>query len=50
MESDFQSAKRAGWDFIYAGWGYGKISNINYSKICDSPAILYEYLKSISFD
>tara|TARA_B100000212_G_scaffold337459_1_gene312351 strand:- start:325 stop:957 length:633 start_codon:yes stop_codon:yes gene_type:complete len=45
MDSDYLSAKRAGWGFIYAAWGYGNLNeNINIVT-CSTPAILYKYVK-----
>lgn len=44
MTSDYLAAKRAGWDFIYASFGYGKIDNIELDT-CSSPAILYKYIR-----
>ena len=44
MISDYLAAKRAGWDFIYASFGYGKVENIDLN-ICSSPAMLYKYVR-----
>jgi len=46
MMSDYLSARRAGWDFMYASFGYGQINNKSDFKTCSSPAMLYKYIKN----
>jgi len=50
MNSDYLCAKRADWEFIYAGWGYGELDKEIDVLKCQSPAILYEYIKDNYFE
>ncbi len=45
MNSDYLSAKRAGWEFIYASWGYGNLDEKVNIVTCSTPAILYSHIK-----
>jgi len=50
MESDYQAAYRAGWNYAHVNWGYGPPIR-NLSKVCqsfDSPSDLLSYIVKFS--
>ena len=44
MITDYSAAASAGWDFVYASWGYGNIPTNSPALITNSPSDLYSYL------
>ncbi|MDA7434766.1 HAD-IA family hydrolase [Synechococcus sp. AH-601-J22] len=48
MVTDYSAAVEAGWDFVYADWGYGKIPENSSAIRLKNPKSLLTYLRTFA--